>query len=273
MGDIYEAAVALFLDDDIDAIAMREMFQLSQDKSLFLYDLLSSFAQKMDFFRECCGLPLSSALSYLLRQVPSFDFVHLGFDVSAPFDSALLTFVPHPEFALRKRKNIDNTIKSTSSDHFSSNTSTVPPCGDVNDSTVPPSGVVAPTRKPEKIYYRDHRVQMENSEKTFYCDICWRPFFHQGPRRPYEGNYINKTWNTDAQKQDPQFVPVTREDLLEGWKNGVYDLTWHCLVCHAAFLGRPNDLKKLEQEMGLWRFATERKQHKAKREKMGVVRG
>ena len=178
MGDIYEAAVALFLDDDKDAFAMRKLFQLSQEHAVFLYDLLSGFAQKMSFFRQCSGLTLSSALSCLLPMVPSIEFGDLGFDVSDPFESAVLKFVPHPETALRKRKNIDTTIKSTSSDHFSSNTSTVPPCGDVNDSTVPPCGDVAPTRKPENIYHLDHRRQMENSAKIFYCDICWTPYIN-----------------------------------------------------------------------------------------------
>ena len=272
MGDIYEAAVALFLDDEIDAIAMRKLFQLSQDQAVFLYDLLSGFAQKMSFFRHCSGMPLSSALSYLLPKVPSFEFGDLGFDVSVPFESAVVMFVPYPEFALRKRKNIDTTIKSTSSGHFSSNTSTVPPCGDVNDSTVPPSGAVAPTRKPENIYHLDHRRQMENSAKIFYCDICWKPFHYQGGQRPYEGNFINKTWNTDAQKQEPHFVSITRAALLQGWYEGVYDLTWHCLDCHAASLGRENDKRRVATEMGLWKFAAERKQHKAERRKMGLVR-
>ena len=194
--------------------------------------------------------------------VPSFEFGDLGFDVSDPFESAVLKFVCHPETAMRKRKNIDT----------SSNTSTVPPCGDVDASTVPPCGDVAPSRVPENIYHLDHRRQMENSEKIFYCDICWKPFHYQGGQRPYEGNFINKTWNTDAQKQDPHFVSITRAALLQGWYEGVYDLTWHCLDCHAASLGRENDLRRVAQEMGLWKFAAERKQHKAERRKMGLVR-
>lgn len=93
MGDIYEAVVALFLDDEIDAIAMRKLFQLSQDQAVFLYDLLSGFAQKMSFFRHCSGMPLSSALSYLLPKVPSFEFGDLGFDVSVPFDLCVLKVI------------------------------------------------------------------------------------------------------------------------------------------------------------------------------------
>ena len=99
--------------------------------------------------------------------------------------------------------------------------------------------------------------------------FCWEAFKHQGPERPYEGNYINKTWNTDEDKKDPNYIPVVRAAVYQGWLDGVYDLTWHCLKCHAQFLGRPHDLKRVEQKMRLWQFATERKKHKWERHQKG----
>ena len=90
--------------------------------------------------------------------------------------------------------------------------------------------------------------------------------------RPYEGDFINKTWNTDEDKQKAGFTPITRAQLLQGWYEGVYDLTWHCLKCHAASLGRENDLSVVAQEMGLWKFAAERHKHKEERRRRGFVR-
>ena len=95
VGDVYEAAVAVFDDDDEDALAMRKLLGLSEDHAKYLYDLLSAFAQKMNFFRRCSGLTLSSALSLLLPKTPSIEFGKLGFDVSNPFVSAMFQFVCH----------------------------------------------------------------------------------------------------------------------------------------------------------------------------------
>ena len=129
VGDVYEAAVALFLDDDEDALAMRKLLGLSEDHAKYLYDLLSAFAQKMNFFRRCSGLTLSSALSLLLPQTPSIEFGKLGFDVSNPFVSAKLRFVCHPGASLRKRKSVD----------ASSSTSTVAKYGDAGASFYGPT--------------------------------------------------------------------------------------------------------------------------------------
>ena len=119
--------------------------------------------------------------------------------------------------------------------------------------------------RPPYLYCRDQRRQLVNSEKIFYCDLCDKPFHYQGVLRPYEGNFINKTWNTDEDKQDPNFTPVTREQLYYGWRGGIYDLTWHCLKRHASLIGRPNDLKGVAQIMRLWRQADERKRRKEER--------
>ena len=161
----------------------------------------------------------------------------------------------------------------------------LPKYGDAGASTVPLCGDAAPLggageaseenvvlRTPADLYYKDHRRQIEDSAKIFYCDICWKPFEHQGGVRPYEGNFINKTWNTDEDKKNADFIQVTRVQLLQGWREGVYDLTWHCLKCHAASLGRENDLSRVAQDMGLWKFAAERKKHKDERRRRGFVR-
>ena len=122
-------------------------------------------------------------------------------------------------------------------------------------------------RTPQYIYHLDHRVQTDNatSARMFWCDICWGAFHHQGGSKPYEGNFVNKTWNTDADKLDPNFKKVSREELYQGWKDGVYDLTWHCLKCHAAILHRSKDLRGVANDMGLYKFAEERTRHRRER--------
>ena len=171
VGDVYEAAVALFLDDDEDALAMRKLLGLSEDHAKYLYDLLSAFAQKMHFFRRSSGLTISAALSLLLPQTPFIEFGELGFDVSNPFVSAKLQFVCHPGASLRKRKSVD----------ASSNTSIFTKYGDAGSSTVPLCGDAAPMegvgqgseenvvlRTPADIFVKDHRRQIEDSARIFY---------------------------------------------------------------------------------------------------------
>ena len=78
VGDIFEAAVAVFDDDDEDALAMRMLLELSEDHAKYMYDLLSSFAQKMHFFRHSSGLTISAALSLLFRRTPFIEFCGRG---------------------------------------------------------------------------------------------------------------------------------------------------------------------------------------------------
>ena len=88
--------------------------------------------------------------------------------------------------------------------------------------------------------------------------------------KPYDGNFINKTWNTDADKLDPNFKKVGRTELLQGWCDGVYDLTWHCLKCHASILRRSNDLRGVANDMGLCKFSEERTRHNREREQYAL---
>jgi hypothetical protein len=162
------------------------------------------------------------------------------------------------------RKNGSNNTKST--------------C-EVNDAAKVPrrgqsaskAGVVmeeSVDRKPLMLYYRDHRheAQLQKSLRIYYCDICWQPVLHNGGSRPYEGNYVNKTWNIDPQQKRDDMV--TREQLYQAWKVGLYDLTWHCLDCHAKSLGRADKIA-LANEMGLNAFGNEREKHKQSRRAKG----
>ena len=229
--------------------------------SKHLYDVLSGFAQKMSFFRHCSGLTLSSILQFLLPMVPSIRFEKLGFDIHDPFASAGLRFVSHPEnTTFRKRKKTEGLV---------------PRCGDEYDSTAPnldpsagsSSGVDSShvvKRIPEVLYHLDHRFVVDNYEtsKTFYCDLCWKPCKYLGSIRPYDGNFVNKTWNLD---EDPE-NHISRAAVLQGWKEGIYDLSWHCLWCHAESLGRSNDLRGVARDMDLWRQYEERTRHKKERQ-------
>ena len=181
-------------------------------------------------------------------------------------------------YAIQKLQHFASEKKTEEFTHttdYWSDINLAPRCGEAYDSTAPyldPSAGSSSAvdcarvvkRLPEELYYLDHRLVIDNKEssKTFYCDICWKPFGWQGPIRPYEGNYVNKTWNLD---EDPK-NHISRAEVLQGWKDGVYDLTWHCLECHAEVLGRSNDLKGVAREMNLWRQHKERTQHKKERE-------
>ena len=67
--------------------------------------------------------------------------------------------------------------------------STVPLCGDAASLGGVGQGSEENLvlRTPADIFVEDHRRQIEDSAKIFYCDICWEPFQHQGGVRPYEG--------------------------------------------------------------------------------------
>ena len=118
-------------------------------------------------------------------------------------------------------------------------------------------------RKPENLYYLDHRGCLEGSTRTFYCDICWKPSKHGGDQMPYWGGYTNKTWNNDG-----DVSRVTRAALYEGWNDGTYDLSWHCVPCHAESIGSV-DHRQVAYDLGVFRFAPKRCKRKEQRHKDG----
>ena len=110
VGDIFQAAVALFLPNSKVALQMRSLLGVSEECSKNLYDIISGVAQRIDFLRDCSGLSLPSALSYLLQRVHSTSFDHLGFNNEEPFVSAGLKFVSHPGTGMRKRNSVDDSV-------------------------------------------------------------------------------------------------------------------------------------------------------------------
>ena len=172
-------------------------------------------------------------------------------------------------------KKTEGIVDSTYSSNDTTKTTLVPRCGDEYDSTAPnldpsagsSSGVDSShvvKRIPEVLYHLDHRFVVDNyvTSKTFYCDLCWKPFKYLGSLRPYDGNFVNKTWNLG---EDPE-KHISRAAVLQGWKDGIYDLSWHCVWCHAESLGRSNDLRGVARDMNLWRQYDERTRHKKERE-------
>ena len=196
------------------------------------------------FFHKYSGLSLPAAISFLLDELPTCEFSDFGFDASDAFQSSGFKYVAHPG---SRTRNQDNAL-------------------DLGE------GECNIERRPPSLHQFDHRRQIENSAKIFYCDRCWKPFSNKGDEKLYDGNYINKTWNTDEDKKNPNYIRVGRAELYQGWRDGRYDLTWHCLRCHAEFLGRSNDLKGVEKEMRLWQFVPERKRHKRARLEKGFWR-
>ena len=220
---------------------MRELFGLSPNSAKYVLDIISGFAQKMSFFHRNSGLSLTSALSSLLVGLPTFEFADYGFDALHPFESAGFKVVRHPGLCER------------------------------NQGQGTEQGESYILRDPLELYHLDHR-RPENTSRTFYCDICWQPFEHLGGHKPYDGNFINKTWNTDEDKKDPNFRSVLRTEIFQRWRDGVYDLTWHCKYCHAKLLGESHNMDWVEDQMKLWQFASERADHKRKREELGYCR-
>ena len=217
---------------------MRELFGLSRSSAKYVLDLISGFAQKMSLFHRNSGLCLTANLSFLLVGLRTYEFADFGFDASNPFKSIGFKHVEHPGLCERDQGQATER-------------------GEANIQ-----------RKPLEIYSLDHR-RPENTSRTFYCDICWEPFKHQGSNKPYDGNFINKTWNTDEDKKNPNFRSILRTEIFQRWRDGVYDLTWHCKWCHAELLGESDNMEWVEDQMKLRQFAKEREDHKRKRAEKG----
>ena len=219
---------------------MRARLGLSSERAKAIMHTIAGFAQKMFVFRNNSGLNLASAITFLLDDLPTYEFAELGFDVFRPFHSVGFRQVDHPgPFALSRGNALESSI----------------------------------SRKPPFLNPEDHRCKLENSSKTFYCDICWKAVKHYGGggHRNYEGAYVNKTWNTDEQTRDSHYQWVTREMLYRGYLAGEYDLSWYCLQCHAKKLNM-TDLKKVANKLGLWAHAKARAEHKETRKRKGYLR-
>ena len=219
---------------------MRAQLGLSSERAKAIMHTIAGFAQKMFLFRNNSGLNLASAITFFLDELPTYEFAELEFDVSRPFQSVGFRHVDHPgPFLLSRGNALESSI----------------------------------SLKPPSLFPEDHRCKLENSSKTFYCDICWKAVKHYGGggHKNYDGAFVNKTWNTDEQVQDPNYQWVTRDALYQGYLAGKYDLTWYCLQCHAKKLNM-SDLKKVGEKIGLWAYAKARAEHRETRKRKGYCR-
>jgi len=218
---------------------MRDQLGLSSVRAQGIMHSISGFAQKMYLFRMNSGLSLASAISFILAASPTYDFAELGFDASKPFRSVGFWYVEHPGPFLLERGN---------------------------------ASVFADFRKPPSLWEEDHRCKLLESSKTYFCDRCGKGVKHNGGGKcPYDGAYLNKTWNTEEQRKDPNYRNVTRDALYDGWRRGDFDLTWYCLQCHAKRLGK-KDMKEVQHDIGMWQFAAEREEHNRDRKRKGHFR-
>ena len=219
---------------------MRDQLGLSSERAKEIMHTISGFAQMMFLFRNNSGLAHDSAIPLVLADLPTYEFADLEFDALKPFYSVGFYYVEHPGPFLLSRGNASEPSDS---------------------------------RKPKFLFSEDHRCKLINSSKIFYCDICGKAVKHNGGggHRNYEGAFVNKTWNTKEQVQDPNYRKVTRETLYQGYLAGEYDLTWYCLQCHAKKL-RMTNLREVAHKLGLWDFAEAREKHKQVRKRKGYFR-
>ena len=124
------------------------------------------------------------------------------------------------------------------------------------------------SRQPPNLYQLDHRRCLEASTRTFYCDFCWKPFEYCGDEMPYWGGFTKKTWNLQGINETGG--KVTRADLYQGWNDGIYDLSWHCVPCHAEFIGCA-DHQKVAYDLGAFRLAPKRRAWKEQRFSGGKI--